>query len=114
VNGTLAATEKLMLRAEGVVTLAKASFDSFQMPAVSYTDETAPRAWDNDFSQVDQYSDLDYTQLDLSLGASYRLAPRTQVFAGMTYQDFVDDEPYVYGDLDGRLLIYNAGLKLDL
>jgi predicted porin len=50
---------------------------------------------------IDDYSDLDFTQLDVSLGAGYRLTDSIGLSLNYYYTDVQDDEPYVYDDQSG-------------
>ena len=47
------------------------------------------------------YSDLEYTRIDLSVGGTYNFSDRLYTTASLTYSDFSDDEEYVYGDESG-------------
>lgn len=117
VNGTWRATEKLSLYAEGVLALTEASFSPFDQPAVysdlvEPSDPSAPRNWDNDYSRIQAYSDLEYTQLEATLGGSYKVAPDWSVYGSVTLMDLQDDQPYVYGDMDGRLVLWSTGMTV--
>lgn len=112
-NGTLTATSRLALYAEAALALTKGSFSPFTQPAASWEDDAAPRNWDNDYSRIQAYSDLDYTQLEATLGGSYKVADASRLYGSLTLMDLGDDQPYVYGDLDGRLVIYSAGMQVD-
>lgn len=113
-NGTWRATDKLSLYGEGVLALTEASFTPFNQPeaAWSATDPSAPRNWDNDYSRIQAYSDLEYTQLEATLGGSYKVAPDWSVYGSVTLMDLQDDQPYVYGDRDGRLVLWSTGMTV--
>ncbi len=49
---------------------------------------------------MDDYSNLDFKELNVSLGVSYRVAESVGVGVNYYYTDFQDDEAYVYGDQD--------------
>ena len=59
---------------------------------------------------VETYSDLEYKQLDLTLGGTFQFTPNFYIAAQGTYSKFEDNEAYVYGDQDGDLLAVSAGL----
>ncbi len=52
-------------------------------------------------NDADTYSKLDYSVLELNLTATYRISKRISVSLEGWYEKFVDEAPYVYGDLDG-------------
>ncbi len=83
-----------------------------EMPAVpqEVTDNIA--AADYDFSSINQYSDLDYTQFTVSAGAEYVLSPRVSLTADATYSDLTDDKGYVYGVETGSLYVVRTGVKI--
>jgi hypothetical protein len=112
-NASLEATSRLRLSGEGVYTHAQGSFDPFQLPSVSWENETAPRNWDGDFSRIATYSELHYIQLEGTIGANFVLSPRARVYGAIAMQDLQDERPYVYGDLRGQLMSYSAGLSMD-
>lgn len=97
-----------------MLALTEASFTPFDQPEAvwSATDPEAPRNWDNDYSRIQAYSDLEYTQLEATLGGSYKVAPDWSVYGGVTLMDLQDDQPYVYGDLDGRLVLWSTGMTV--
>jgi hypothetical protein len=107
-NLALGASEKLDLYLDGTYALSEGSFDPFEMPEP----EDQPGNWANDFSGVNQYSDLDYRQVEATLGASYLLDERASVYGSVTWYDFEDDEAYVYGDLDGQIIMYATGMTV--
>ena len=46
------------------------------------------------------YSNLDFTQMDFTLGLSYAVTRDIGLGLNYYYTDFEDDEPYVYGEQD--------------
>jgi hypothetical protein len=108
-NATLAPTDELSFFTEIVYTLSEGSFHPFHLPEP----EDQPSNWDNDFSNVQDYSDLDYTQLTATYGGSFAFSDQARVYGSLTFMDLVDSAPYVYGDLSGTLILYAAGMTVD-
>lgn len=83
-----------------------------EMPAVpqEVTDDIA--AADYDFSSINQYSDLDYNQFNISVGAEYMLSPRVSLTADAVYSDLTDDTGYVYGVETGSFYVVRTGVKI--
>ncbi len=52
-------------------------------------------------NNADEYSDLDYSMLEIELTGTYKITDNLSFTLNYWYSDFDDDEPYVYGDLDG-------------
>ena len=67
----------------------------------SATAVTAGDGWENRIGLVEDYSDLEYQQIDVTLGGTYSFTERLYTTAMATYRDFNSDEEYVYGDEDG-------------
>ncbi|PKN11538.1 MAG: hypothetical protein CVU69_11710 [Deltaproteobacteria bacterium HGW-Deltaproteobacteria-4] len=61
-------------------------------------------------SEMSSYSDLHYTQTDLSLGGIYSFTPALYTTVQVAWQQIEDKDPYVYGDLDGTAWRGNVGL----
>jgi predicted porin len=59
---------------------------------------------------VENYSDLEYTQIDITIGGSYDFTDRLYATASATYSDFDSDEEYVYGDESGTAYYGNVGI----
>jgi len=64
-----------------------------------------------DYEGFDDYSDLDYTVLDLTLNVNIDLNKSWGIYGVLSYQDYEDDEPYAYGDLDGAYYFANIGFQ---
>ncbi len=60
--------------------------------------------------RVENYSDLEYTQIDLSVGGTYNFSDRLYATASATYSDFDSDEEYVYGDESGSVYYGTLGV----
>lgn len=56
------------------------------------------------------YSNLEYQQIDVSLAANYNFSDALYGVAKVAYQQFTDNEPYVYGDQDGDMYSGNIGV----
>ncbi|MBW2475485.1 MAG: hypothetical protein JRE56_12965 [Deltaproteobacteria bacterium] len=70
-----------------------------------YGPDAAPSAsaggWEDRIGLVEDYSDLEYTRIDLTVGGTYNFSDRLYTSASLTYSDFDSDEDYVYGDESG-------------
>ena len=51
---------------------------------------------------IDEYSDLSYEQFQVTVGGTYNFTPSCYTSASFTYDKFISDETYVYGDEDGE------------
>lgn len=51
-------------------------------------------------NEMSDYSNLDFEQIDFTLGLSYRLSKDIGLGINYYYTDFEDDEAYVYGEQD--------------
>ncbi len=69
-------------------------------------------AADYDFSSINQYSDLAYTQFNVSARAEYMLSPRVSLTADAMYSDLKDDKGYVYGIETGSMYVIRTGVKI--
>ena len=64
-----------------------------------------------DYTGYDDYSDLDYSVLDLTLNVSLDINESWGLYGVVNYTDYQDDEPYAYGDLDGSYYYANIGFQ---
>ena len=105
-------TQKLSLNLNGSYVDAKGSMEMGEMPDVpqEVTDNIA--AADYDFSSMDQYSDLAYTQFNVSVGAEYAISPRVALTADAAYLDLTDDKGYVYGVESGSMFVVRSGVRV--
>jgi len=67
---------------------------------------------DLDYSMINEYSDLDYQMIELTYGVNFRVGRTSRLYGSITYLDLIDDQPYVYGDLDGTLTILSTGMTV--
>ena len=80
-----------------------------QVPS-EVTDNIA--AADYDFSYIGEYSDLDYSQVQVTLGAEYMVSSRVSVTGEASYIDLTDDQGYVYGIESGSFYVVRTGVKM--
>jgi hypothetical protein len=106
------ASDRLNLSLDGNYIDSKGSLKMGEMPEVpqEVTDNIAPA--DYDFSSINQYSDLAYTQFNVSMGAEYMLSSRVSLTADATYFDLTDDKGYVYGNESGSIYVIRTGVKI--
>ena len=104
---------------ESVYSLSKGSFSAWGdvtptgVPEdANISPENPDSTADYDFSTVNEYSDLDYTQLSGTLGVNYKLDKRATVYGSVNLLDLKDDQEYVYGDLTGAIITYAAGMTV--
>ena len=64
-----------------------------------------------DYSGFDDYSDLDYSVLDLTFNVNFDINEHWGIYGVFNLTDFNDDEEYVYGDLDGTYYSANIGIQ---
>ncbi len=64
-----------------------------------------------DYTGFDDYSDLDYSIFDLTFNVNVDLNESWGLYGVFNYQDYQDDEPYAYGDLDGSYYFANIGFQ---
>jgi hypothetical protein len=64
---------------------------------------------DYDFSGIDHYSDLDYTEVRTTLGFRHQVRPAFGMFGAVSYYDLQDDEPYLQ-DATGSVVLLSGGL----
>ncbi len=116
--GSLGATfypdPQLTLRLQGNIIQTEGSFDPVQMPDVSQEILDEIHSGNYDYSEIHEYSDLDYQQLEVGVSASYQFAPDIRFDLGATYYDLTDDEGWVYGNETGSLWIVRAGVQLGM
>jgi predicted porin len=107
------ATEKLSIDASITYNQAEASMESISLTE-PFTPTGVLEAFYSDFEDriglVENYSDLEYTQIDVSIGGSYDFTDRLYATASATYSDFDSDEEYVYGDESGSAYYGNVGI----
>ena len=106
------ASERVNLSLDGNYIDSKGSLKMGEMPQVPQVVTDSIKAADYDFSSINQYSDLAYTQFSVSVGAEYTLSPRVSLTADATYIDLTDDQGYVYGIESGSFYVVRSGVKI--
>lgn len=105
-NAMLNASERFKFYMDGAITKSTGSFGSL---GVLEAEETVSNT-DLDYTATNGYSDLDFTLFELTYGASFLVADDARLYTSVTTMDLTDDQPYVYGDQDGKLTVYSAGM----
>ncbi len=118
-NLNLTATEKISIFLESVYSLSTGSFSSIDNVTPEGIDSHVPISPDNtestanyDYSSIHEYSDLDYSQFEGTLGVNYKLDKKAKVYGSVNLMDLQDDQPYVYGDMTGMLVTYALGMTV--
>ncbi|MCK4384885.1 MAG: hypothetical protein KAW52_01350, partial [candidate division Zixibacteria bacterium] len=106
------ASEKVSLTLDGNFIDSKGSLKMGRMTEVPEEVIDSIKAADYDFSSINQYSDLAYTQFNVSIGAEYMFSPRVSFTLDGAYYDLTDDKGYVYGIETGSLYIIRSGLRI--
>ena len=65
------------------------------------------------FDHMHEYSNLDYSMMQISFGLSYKLTDGLTFTADGEYADLTDDAGYVYGIESGSLFMVRSGLRFD-
>jgi len=63
------------------------------------------------FTEMNQYSDIDYELLQFAAGVEFRVTPRVTLTADGSYADLTDNAPYVYGDETGNFYVIRTGVR---
>jgi len=90
----------------GAVTQSEGEFDRVE---VELPEEVVAIA-DYDFTEIHTYSDLSTTQLEITSRVTRRIREASSVWVEAAWYDLTDDQPWVYGDTDGSVLVTAAGL----
>jgi hypothetical protein len=106
-----AASDKLNLYLNAIYNLAEAEMDGVYLTEPFTPDDIAANAaligYYSDFegriTKVENYSDLEYTQIELALGGQYDFNEEFYMTAQAGVDFFDDAEEYVYGDQDGTV-----------
>jgi predicted porin len=119
-------TQKLNLTGSISYTYSDAGFDNVHfdniLPKLKSMNPTAPQnyAWGAftmdwpdgypSFDEMDDFSDLKMETLEVDLGASYEITKNLSVDVNFSYQDFNDEEYYIY-DGDGSVYFIGANIR---
>ncbi len=63
-----------------------------------------------DFSNIDDWTDLEMSQIQLNIGGSYSITDRISLLTSFTYEDYNDQEYYIEDD-DGSYFAVNAAIE---
>ena len=116
-SALLTPTKRISLNVDATYTKSTAKFTSihFPGPPAGFTTWNDPSpvwrvAYTTDYSGFNDYSDLDQSRFECSLGCNVHLYKALNLAGVVTYRKYTDDEPYLY-DADGRLWVFNVGLN---
>ncbi len=113
VNASYAAGARVRLFGTIGFTKATAELNEVIMPDVSAEIAAGLSHQDFTFEEMNGYSDLDYTLMRLTFGGEFTVAPNVVWTADLDYADLTDDQPWVYGDETGSMLIVRSGVRFD-
>lgn len=105
-------TPKLGVMLGANLSQSKASFDPIQMPNVNSEVTDAIEIGYYDYSMIHNYSDLEYSFMNLSLGAEYQVNKSFALTLDVDYYNLKDSQAYVYGDETGSFYIVKTGFRL--
>lgn len=108
-NAMLNASERFRFYMDGAYTKSEGSFSD--LGVLEAPGGTAPNQ-DLDYSLTNGYSDLDFTLFELTYGMSFLVDEGTRLYTSVTTMDLTDDQPYTYGDQDGNITVYSAGMTV--
>jgi len=121
-SGAVQASPKLSLNGTVMFNLAKAEMDQVYFPVADIDARTTDDRIDPtesvlhhmnfDFSEMHDYSNLDYEMIRFGLGMQYQITPTITFTADGDYADLTDNEGYVYGDESGSYFMIRSGLRL--
>ena len=95
-----------MLAFGGTYTMSSGSFGTVEMELPEETVEHA----DYDYTTVNEYSDLEFSQFEVYAKGSRDITNNAAVYVGVGYFGLTDDQPYVYGDQTGSALYVTSGV----
>ncbi|MCD6250263.1 MAG: hypothetical protein J7J98_08045 [candidate division Zixibacteria bacterium] len=106
-------TAKLRLSSTLMYNKSTGEYDQVNMPDPSIEVSSTLVDQDFTFDDMHEYSNLDYSMIQVSLGLSYKLADGVTFTADGEYADLTDDAGYVYGIESGSLFMVRSGMKFD-
>lgn len=104
-------TPKLRMHSTLVFNKSTGEYDQVVMPDVTDRLGGALSHQSFEFDHMHEYSNLDYSMIQLSLGLAYKLTGRVTLTADGEYADLTDDAGYVYGIESGSLFMVRSGMK---
>lgn len=107
-SGEFYPSDKWTFSVGGTYAMSEADFDPVKMELPEETVEHA----DYDFSEVHEYSDLEFNQLELVVGGSRQISKKSSAYLKLAYLDLSDEKPYAYGDQDGSVVFVASGIKV--
>jgi hypothetical protein len=107
-SGDFYPNDKWTFGAGGTFSISEAAFDPIELELP----EEVVAVGDYDYSGIDEYSDLDYRQIELWAKGSREISRNASLYVGGGYFDFTDDQPYVYGDLSGQVSYLQSGVQV--
>ena len=117
-------TNRLNLFANFTYTKSKQGFDNINIPnKIKELQQMGAQAGPNwvaqnyvwgavipDFSNVDDWTDLEMSQIQLNVGGSYGITDKISLLTSFTYQDYNDEEYYIEDD-DGSYYAVNVAIE---
>ena len=107
------ATEQLALNASILYNHAKADWKGLNITTPAYVDDQTLTGTIYDIESINvitDYSDLEYQQTEVNLGGTYLFSPMLYLTAAVSWEQFEDNSPYVYGDQDGEMYSTSVGV----
>lgn len=102
------------LRLFGTITYnrSKGELDQVIMPDLTEQLDGGLHHMDYDFSQIHNYSDIDFALWRLTLGFDYRFSAMWKGTLDVNYADLTDKQAYVYGDESGSYYVVRAAARM--
>lgn len=105
--------EKLRVFGNLVYSASTGEYEQVVMPDVSARLGGDLGHQDFTFDDMHEYSNLDYTLMQLSGGFDYLLSPGVTFTVNGDYIDLTDDTGWVYGNETGSLMMVRSGIRVD-
>jgi len=106
-------TAKLRLTSTLMYNKSTGEYDRVNMPDPSTEVSSILVDQDFTFDDMHEYSNLDYSMIQVSLGLSYKLTSGLTFTADGEYADLADNAGYVYGIESGSLFMVRSGFRID-
>ena len=107
-------TQGWTLDLNGVWTQSEGSFEQVNIPEHPEETDTANGQFElgvYDYTDVNSFSELKYTQLEFHGRGTRAITRDTSFYVGGGIIDLDDESPYVYGDMTGSVVYTNAGIE---